>query len=167
MAGDYAFDHLRAARILSAMVFEPLLTPERAARLVAFADRQPGAVSLADVVDAVLGRTWRAPVDADARHRSLRRVAQRTALDALMMLGADADTTPDVRAYVLDRIARLGESLRTRRDEHALTEAHYRQAERDIARYLENPGANVPKSALSWGGRPRSRFPLPPGPPLG
>ena len=40
IAGDYAFDHLRAARILSAMVLADLLEPARAARLVAFADRQ-------------------------------------------------------------------------------------------------------------------------------
>ena len=167
MAGDYAFDHLRAARILSAMVFEPLLTPARAARLVAFADRDPQTLTLPQVVDAVLEHTWRASADTDARHRSLRRVTQRTALDALMMLGADEDTSPDVRAYVLDQIARLGESMRSRRDDNPITEAHYRQAERDIARYLDNPAANVPKSALSWGSRPRSRYPLPPGPPLG
>jgi hypothetical protein len=167
MAEDYAFDHLRAARILSAMVLEALLTPARAARLVAFADRQPGQLSLPEVVDAVMTRTWRAAPDADARQAALRRVTQRTALDSLMMLGGHADTTPEVRAYVLDQIARLGEALRTRKDGQSLTEAHYRQAERDIARYLSNPAANVPRSALSWGERPRSRYPLPPGPPLG
>jgi hypothetical protein len=84
-----------------------------------------------------------------------------------MMLGGNADTSPDVRAYVLDQIAKLGESLRTRKDDNAVTEAHYRQAERDITRYLANPAANMPKSALNWGSRPRSRYPLPPGPPLG
>ena len=167
MANDYNFDHLRAARILSAMVLEPLLTPARAARLVALADRHANALSLPEVVDAVLARTWRATPDTDARHASLRRVAQRTALDALMMLGANADTSPDGRGYVLHQIAQLGESLRTRKDDNPITDAHYRQTERDIARYLTNPAANAPKSALSWGDRPRSRFPLPPGPPLG
>jgi hypothetical protein len=167
MAEDYAFDHLRAARILSAMVLEPLFTPARAARLVAFADRQPGALSLPDVVDAVLARTWRAAADQDPRHAALRRVTERVALDSLMMLGAHADTSPEVRAYVLDQIARLGESLRSRRADNPITEAHYRQAERDVARYLENPAENAPKSVLNWGSRPRSRYPLPPGPPLG
>jgi hypothetical protein len=167
LGDDYAFDHLRAARILSAMVLEPLLTPARAARLVAFADRQPDALSLPDVVDAVFSATWRAAPDTDARHRSLRRVTERVALDSMMMLGGHADTSPEVRAYVLDQIARLGESLRARKDQNPMTEAHYRQAERDIARYLENPAANAPKSVLVWGRRPRSRYPLPPGPPLG
>jgi hypothetical protein len=168
LAEDYAFDHLRAARILSAMVLEPLFNPARAARLVAFADRQDGAVSLPEVVDAVLAKTWRAAPDTDARHRSLRRVTERVALDAMMMLGANGDTSPEARAYVLDQIARLGESIRSRKSEQPLTDAHYRQAERDITRYLENPAANAPKSAMPpWGSRPRSRYPLPPGPPLG
>jgi hypothetical protein len=167
LAADYAFDHLRAARILTAMVLEPLFEPARAARLVAFADRQPNALSLPDVVDAVLTATWRANPDTDGRHRSLRRVTERVALDSMMMLGGNANTSPEVRAFILDQISKLGESLRTRKDQNPLTEAHYRQAERDIARYLQNPAANVPKSVLNWGSRPRSRYPLPPGPPLG
>ncbi len=168
MAGGYAFDHLRAARILAAMVLEPLLEPARAARLVAFADRQAGALSLPQVIDAVLSRTWRAAPDADARHRSLQRVTERVALDAMMILGAHESTTPQVRAYVLDQMAKLGASLGSRTDADPLADAHYRQAERDIARYLLDPAAHAPKTALpAWGDRPRSRYPLPPGPPLG
>ena len=77
-----------------------------------------------------------------------------------MMLGGSANATPEVRAYALDQIAKLGESLKTRKDTNPLTEAHYRQAERDIARYLENPTANAPKSAMPpWGGRPQLTLP--------
>lgn len=168
LVDDYNFDHLRAARILSALVLEPLLAPAKAARLVALADRQPGALALPEVVDAVLARTWRSPADADPRMRSLRRVTERVALDSMMILGGHADTSPEARAYVLDQIARLGESLGSRTGGSPLDEAHYRQASRDIARYLENPAEHAPKSAMpAWGGRPRSRYPLPPGPPLG
>ncbi len=168
LAGDYAFDHLRAARILSALVLEPLLEPERAARLVSFADRQSGSLGLPEVMQAMLTHTWKAPRDADARHRSLRRVTQRVALDSMMILGAHENTTPEARAYAIEQIARLGSELATRKDEDPLTDAHYRQAERDIARYLDDPKANVPRSAsVAWGGRPRSRYPLHPGPPLG
>ncbi|MGE3277100.1 MAG: zinc-dependent metalloprotease [Vicinamibacterales bacterium] len=168
MSEDYAFDHLRAARILSAMVLEPLLEPARAARLVAFADRQPDQLSLPEVVDAILAHTWRAPADTDPKLATLRRVSQRVALDTLMILGGHEDTSPEVRAYVLDQIGKLADSLGDRTDPNPLIEAHYRQAERDIAHYLENPSANAPKTALpGWGSRPRSRYPLPPGPPLG
>ena len=168
LSDGYAFDHLRAARILAAMVVEPLLAPARAARLVAFADRQAGALSLPEVVDAIQAHTWRAARDVDPRLRSLRRVSERVALDAMMILGASEETSPEARAYILDQLAKLGESLRTRKDENPLADAHYRQAERDIAHYLENPKERAPKSAMpAWGGRPRSRYPLPPGPPLG
>lgn len=168
MSDGFAFDHLRAARILAAMVLEPLLAPARATRLVAFADRQSGALSLPDVMDAILAKTWRAARETDPRLHSLRRVTERVALDAMMILGGHEETSPEARAYALDQIAKLGESLRGRKDEGPLGDAHYRQAERDIARYLENPKEHAPKSAMpAWGGRPRSRYPLPPGPPLG
>ena len=168
LSSDYAFDHLKAARILAALVLEPLVEPERAARLVAFADRQPGTLGLPEVMQAMLARTWKAARDADPRHRSLRRVTERVALDSMMILGANENTTPEARAYVLDQLARLASEVATRKDEDPLTDAHYRQAERDIARYLADPKANAPKSAsVAWGGRPRSRYPLHPGPPLG
>ena len=54
LSSDAAFDHLKAARILSAMVLEPLLEPDRASRLIGFADRQSGALTLPDVVQAML-----------------------------------------------------------------------------------------------------------------
>lgn len=167
MAGDYSFDQLRAARISAALVLEPLLDPERAARLVAFADRNPEMPGLPEVIDTVMAHTWGARQEAQPRLRSLRRVTQRVALDAMMMLGGSPKTTPEVRSYVLDRLTQLGEDLGKRRDRDPLTQAHFRQAARDIARYLENPAANAPASAsVPWGDRPRSRFPLPPGPPL-
>jgi len=168
LSADYAFDHLRAARILAAMVLSELLTPERAARLVAFADRQTGALTLPEVIDQVLTATWRSAVPASPRRASLRRVTERASLDALMILGAHADTTPEVRAVVLQAIGRLGQSLASRTDAEPVGDAHLRQAERDITRYLQNPAANAPKSiAPGWGARPRSRYPLNPGPPLG
>src|SRR5258705_9581594 len=80
-----AFDQLAAARTLSAMVLEQLLEPERAARLIAFADRQADALTLPQVLHAVLDATWNAPADTTAAARSLRRVAQRAALDAMMI----------------------------------------------------------------------------------
>jgi hypothetical protein len=88
MSDDYVFDHLRAARILSGAVFEQLLASDRAARVVALADREAGAVTLTEMLKMIADATWDAPRDATSRERSLRRVAQRAALDALMMLGA-------------------------------------------------------------------------------
>jgi hypothetical protein len=168
LSSDAAFDHLKAARILSAMVLEPLLEPERATRLIGLSDRQAAALTLPEVVQAMLASTWRAPRDADPKHRSLRRVTQRVALDSMMILGGSDDASPEARAYILDQLTRLATEIGKMNDADPVTAAHYQQTARDITRYLENPKANAPRSAsAAWGGRPRSRFPLPPGPPLG
>ena len=168
MSENYAFDHLLAARILSALVVEEMLQPERAARLIAFADRQEGALSLPEVLDAVLAKSWLAPRGAEPRLRSLQRVSERVVLDSLMILGAHDETTPEARAVAFETLERLGEDISERHDDDRVTEAHLRQAERDIARFVRDPDSVAPESAVpAWGRRPRSRYPLPPGPPLG
>lgn len=167
LSNDDVFDQLRAARILAALIIEPLFDADRAARLVALGARQPDGVSFPELVDAVLARTWNARSDASARDRGLRRVTQRVALDAMMILGGKVDGSPEARAQVLDALARLGASLKARRGGDASAAAFDAQAARDIERYLEDPAANAPKSAsATWGKGPRSRFPMPPGPPL-
>jgi hypothetical protein len=153
---------------LAAGVIEQLLQPDRAARLIAFADRQENALTLPEVLEAILDNTWRAELGGVPMEHSLRRVAQRVALDAMMILGASADATPEVRAVVMDQIVQLGEEIAGMTDPDPVTAAHLRQAVRDIERYLEDPEEMAPKSAgPAWGGAPRSRYPSPPGPPLG
>ncbi len=153
-----AFDHLAAARTLSAMVLEQLLEPERSARLIAFADRQPNALTFPQVLRAVLDATWNAPTDAALSARSLRRVSQREALEAMMILGASPQATPEVRAVALQTLANLKTSLAARTTADEVTTAHIHQAQRDITKYLENPTAYQPKS---------SALPQPPGAPIG
>ncbi|OYW83784.1 MAG: hypothetical protein B7Z20_12065, partial [Sphingobium sp. 32-64-5] len=168
LSKDAVFDQLRAARILAAQVLEPLFEADRAARMVALAARDPNTLGFPEMVETVLANSWNAKADASVRDQALRRVSQRVALESMMILGGKTDGSPDARAYILDTLARLGESLKTRKSGDALTAAFYRQSARDIEKYLEDPVTNAPKSATSeWGDRPRSRFPLPPGPPLG
>ena len=168
MSENYAFDHLRAARILSALVVEEILQPDRAARLVAFSDRQEDALTLPEVIDALLSESWMTKRRADPGMNSLIRVTQRVVLDALMILGSHEETTPETRAVVFQILVELTASLSDRHEKDRVTEAHLRQAERDIARFLVDPESVTPKSASpAWGKRPRSRYPLAPGPPLG
>jgi Met-zincin/Domain of unknown function (DUF5117) len=157
-AAGYAFDQLSAARTLSAMVVEQILDAERAARLVTFADRQSSALTLPDVLETIIKATWEAPDAATPPLKSIQRVTRREALDAMMMLGASANATPEVRAIVLQRIGRLGEQLQGKTDADPIATAVYAQAREDIRRYLANPTANAPKS---------SALPQPPGAPIG
>jgi hypothetical protein len=166
LSNDYVFDHLRAARILAGSILEQLLAPDRAARMIALADRQSDAVTLPQLIDAIAKVTWDAPLDAQPRERALRRVAQRTALDALMMLAGSAQATPDARALATQELTRIQKSIAQRHDTDPVGEAHLRQADRDIARVLEDP-SKAPRSVTpTWGDRPRSRYPSAPGPPL-
>jgi hypothetical protein len=168
LSTDDVFDQLRAARILSALVLEPLFDATRSKRMVALAARQADTLTFPEMVDAVLAHSWNAAADGTPATRALRRATQEVTLQSMMILGGSAEAAPEARAYVLDRLAGLAVTLKTRPAADPLTAAFYRQTARDIAHYLEDPAANAPKSASSpWGQGPRSRFPMPPGPPLG
>ncbi|MDV3456865.1 zinc-dependent metalloprotease [Sphingomonas sp. HF-S4] len=167
LSKDDAFDQLRSARILAAMVIAPLFDGDKAARMIALGARQKDAVTFAQLVDGVFDRTWGATVPAGAGEQALLRVTQSVALQAAEMLAADADAPPEARAYVLQKLAGLADGLRRRSGSDALATAFYRQTALDVDRYLADPITHAPKSVEPlWGKGPRSRFPQPPGPPL-
>jgi hypothetical protein len=167
LSKDEVFDQLRAARILSAMAIRPLFNADRAARMVALAARKPDTYTFPEMVDTVMAHTWKAKPDGSAGERALLRVTQNVTMLSMMELGGAKDTAPEARDYVLDQLALLADDLKTRKDGDPLTDAFYRQSVRQIAHYLTNPEGNVPKDIDPvWGKGPRSRFPLPPGPPL-
>lgn len=167
LSKDDVFDQLRAARILTAMVIHPLFDPDRAARMVALAARKPDTLSFPEMVDMVMAHTWKVTASGSAEQRALLRVTQNVAMLSMMELGGAKDTAPEARDYVLDQLAQLADDLKARKDGDPLTDAFYRQSARQIAHYLTNPEGNVPKDIDPvWGKGPRSRFPLPPGPPL-
>lgn len=168
LSTDDVFDQLRAARILAGMVLEPLFDAAKSTRMIALAARQPDTLTFPEMVDTVFAHSWSAPADGTGSDRALRRVTQQVALESMMILGGSDAAAPEARAYVLDKLATLATTLKTKPGAEALTTAFYRQTARDIAHYLEDPKANAPKTATpAWGKGPRSRFPQPPGPPLG
>jgi len=101
-----AFDQLGIARTLAANVVGGLLEPQRAARLVAFSDRDPHEPSLTEVIGRIVDRTWGTAVP--AQHAALQRVVQRVVVDELIEL-ARSSAAPEVRGaaeWGLRRIAR-------------------------------------------------------------
>lgn len=167
LSKDPVFDQLRAARILSAMVIQPLFDPERAARMVALAARKPDTLTFPEMVDTIMAHSWGATPSGNSEEKALLRVVQSVTMESMMALGGAKDTAPEAKDYVLDQLASLADDLKTRKDGDPLTDAFYRELARQITHYLANPEANVPKEIEPlWGKGPRSRFPLPPGPPL-
>jgi hypothetical protein len=139
-----AFDQLEIARVLSTMVLRPLFMPERAARLVAFHDRDRRLPSLTEVIGATVDRTWGATQAAP--EAALGRVAERVVVDELIRLAADPEASVDARAgaeWGLRRIA----GMATVRDGMTGMEAAHRQLVRaDIERFLERRAEDAPRT---------------------
>jgi hypothetical protein len=153
-----AFDELGAARTLAQMVVDALLQRDRAARLVEFAPRQRNALTLGEVVDSLVARTWRLDAPLNEKLAALRRVASRAVADRLLALAADRDAAPEVRAMADFKIARLRDLARQRaRVGSDAARAHWDAVAGDLTRWIERRELPQPTPALT----------APPGDPFG
>jgi hypothetical protein len=110
-----AFDELGAAQSLAQMILDMLLQRDRAARLVEFATRGAGQhLTLGGAIDALVASTWDAPSSATPKLAAIQRVTQRAVAEKLLMLAADAEAAPQVRAMAELRIADLRARARTK-----------------------------------------------------
>jgi hypothetical protein len=152
-----AFDELGAARTLAQMIVDGILQRERAARVVAFQIRMQNPLTLGEVVDE-LTSDWSSAGAGTPKLDALKRVAQRSVVDRLLLLAADKEAAPEVRALVELKM----NSLRSRARGLALSgdeqrRAHWTSIAGDLNRWLERQELPSPTPAL----RP------PPGDPFG
>jgi hypothetical protein len=143
--GAPAFNQLEAARTLAGQVVGGLLSPNRAARLVAFADRDPSLPTLSEVIDRMITRTWGAPVP--AARAALQRVAQRAVVDGLLALSKDADAAVETRAVAEAGLRRIARMATAPGAADAEARAHRALAAADIDRFLSRrdpPTAGTP-----------------------
>ena len=137
MATGYAFDHLSAARTVAGLVFQQLFEPDKAARLISFADRQANALTLPEVIEACSNKVWSSPAQS-GMDKSLQRQTQRVFVEELMTLGASAAATADVKAVVMAEATSLRAKVAEMKSSDPVTEAHLRQVERDLQRFIQN-----------------------------
>ncbi len=149
------FSPLSAGRALASLIVNPLLDPERAARLTLASGTD--ALTLNTLLRRLVSATWGAPSAASARLAGLRRVSQRVVLDGLLDLAARPEAAPEVRALTLATLVRLRDDLRLQKGPTPEAEAHLRLAQRDVTEFLEEPELR----------RARPRQPVPPGRPIG
>jgi hypothetical protein len=149
------FSPLSAARSLASLVVNPLLQPEKAARLTLA--KGADALSLNGLIGRLVSATWGAPADATERRAGLQRVSQRVVLDALLSLAAHAEAAPEVRAVTMAGLVRLRDRLKLARGASPEAEAHLRLAERDLTEFLDKPESR----------KARPPVPVPPGRPIG
>jgi len=152
------FDELGAARTLAQMVVDGILQRERAARLVqqsVYGDRP---LTLAETIDALIDGTWGGAAPASAKLSAVRRVTQRAVADRLLLLAADSNAAPEVRAMAEYKINELIPRARTQARAGSVEQrAHYASLVTDLTRWIER--RELP--ALSPALRP------PPGDPFG
>jgi len=150
-----AFDQIGIARTLTANVVGGLLDPQRAARLVAFADRDPREPSLTEVIGRIVDRTWSAPI---GEHAALQRVVQRVVVDELIELAHRSEATPEVRGAAEWGLRRIARQLAAPSRAVGETMAHRQLAAADIERFLSRRDAPT--------ARPQP-LAAPPGTPIG
>jgi hypothetical protein len=153
------FDELGAARMLSQMIVDGILQRERGARMIQNAMRQQNGFTFSEAVRALVGGTWNAAVPASPKLAAIQRVTQRAVSDRLILLAADKDASPEVRAVAAFELGRLrasasGKATASANDD---TKGHWMSLADDIRRYQEKGEVPVFSTAL----RP------PPGDPFG
>ncbi|MBI4420481.1 MAG: zinc-dependent metalloprotease, partial [Gemmatimonadetes bacterium] len=150
-----AFDQVSVARSFASHAVRNLLHPERAARLVAFAARNPSLPPLEEVIGALVDRAW-APVP-DGPEGATGRAVQRVVLDELIRLAANQEASPEARAAAEWGLRRITDRLGARQATAGPGEAHRVLAAADIERFLDR--RSLP-TALS------TPLPVPPNMPL-
>lgn len=152
-----AFDELGAARTLAQMIVDAILQRERAGRLVQFAMRGANPLTLNEVLDR-LSDSWTRGGPAGSKAAAMGRVAQRAVADRLLLLAADRNALPEVRATVEYRIRLLGaQAVQLSKVGAVESRAHWSLISADFSRWLERKELPTPTPALR----------APPGDPFG
>ena len=145
-----AFDQLGIARALAMDVLSDILAPPRAARLAAFAHRDPALPTLEEVVGRVVERSWGGPAAPD--ERALREVVQRAALDVLIELADNGEATPEARAAAEWGLRQIASGVDASPQSDSAN-AHVQLARSDIERYLthhQRPPRSTGGARFDW-----------------
>ena len=153
------FDELGAARTLAQMVLDGVLQRDRLGRLVQFAAHDPATLTVWELLQTAEAALFPTRNSASARDRALQRVAQRAYVDRVILVAADKDASPEVRALLDQRLRTLAPALLARARATAPPDdaAQFNALASDIRRWLDR--GEVPPSSPAL--RP------PPGDPFG
>ena len=153
------FDELGAARTLSQMIIDGILQRERAARLVQFASRGANPLTLAETIDKLVAATWNGGAQPSAKLAALQRTTQRALADRLLMLAADKDAAPEVRAMAEFKIVQLKSKAAANAAAPGSDDvrAHWHSIAGDFTRWIDRRELPAPTPALR----------APPGDPFG
>jgi hypothetical protein len=137
---DPTFDPIAAATIAADVAVSGLLEPHRAARLIEFHSRNNANPDFKEVVDALIGATWRAAAPKNAYHAEITRAVQSLTITDLMDLASDATAAPQVRAVATQALREVSAWLKLPASA-GLNAAHRSATREDIERFLSRPDA--------------------------
>ncbi|MBM3907449.1 MAG: zinc-dependent metalloprotease [Gemmatimonadetes bacterium] len=134
-----AFDELGAARTLAQMIVDGILQRERAARMVQYAARTADPYTLQDAMAALVKGTWDAAPPTSGKLAAIQRVTQRAVADRLVLLAADKEASPEVRAIVEYELTRLRDAAASKAAAATNDDgkAHWQAIAQVIGRYKE------------------------------
>ena len=138
----HPFDPLGAAETAANYTVERLLHHERAARVVEYHARKEDTPSLGEVIDTLIGVTWRKTYE-NGYHAELGRMVDDLVLFNLMKLASNKAAAMSVRSIAYLKLDELKEWLekQVKKAQDEGYRAHYLFAEELIELYQENPDA--------------------------
>ena len=151
-SAGYLFSPQDGARAVAEIVVGGLLEPRRLQRLAVISQQDNRVPSPGNVVSALVGTAF-AGAAKTAAERDLAGVVQTDVAERLMILTANAEATPEVRAVALAGVREVQGAIK----KSATRGPAIEQIDHEIILFLQNPEQNTPKLKSSG---------APPGPPV-
>jgi hypothetical protein len=151
-SAGYLFSPQDGARAVVEIVAGGLLNPKRMQRLAVISRQDPQALSPGSVVSGLVTTAFSNAAKTPAE-RDLAGVVQSEVTERLMVLAANSDATPEVRAAALAGVREVQSALKKDTARGPVIE----QLDHEIVLFLQNPEQNTPKLRPSG---------APPGPPV-
>jgi hypothetical protein len=129
-------DPLAIARSFAQEVVDNLLNRQRAHRVVSLHHRDPGQVSLDEVLESLVEATWGAPDPRSGNRGNYARAGERAVLDGIFTLASDGQATSEVRDAAERQLEELADRIRGSAADGRQDENHRARALREIERYL-------------------------------
>ncbi|MCW5963443.1 MAG: zinc-dependent metalloprotease [Bryobacterales bacterium] len=132
------FDALAAAEVAADHTLSFLLHPERAARLVQNAAREPGQLGLDELIDLILGRTVQA-TPLTGMYAEVQRTTNAVLLYRLMVLAQSPASSEQVKAIAWLKLSELRQYLGRAGGPDTAWRAHLLWSAHRISRFQEDP----------------------------
>ena len=132
------FDALAPVEAAADMTVALLLDAERATRLVQYRARNPQNPGLDDVIDKLLGVSWKAAVSPDAMLSEAGRTVDNVVLYRLMQL-VNSGASEQVKALAWLKLEELRRWLVAQLSKDSSTRAHYQYGAAQIKRFQDDP----------------------------